>query len=168
MPEILEFWLGQCVICWLLLIGTYRPLGRRLNVITGMSALLLISINFIGSIKPMRDINNDIGYARIEKVRVSGTEKDLVVLQDPWLTKDFLEYYTKSHVEIIPGDPNLQAALLDKIKTTLATGNKVYVFEVRDAAKFPSNKDFIPRLKREYGARMKLVEKELGLVWEVR
>ena len=84
------------------------------------------------------------------------------------MTKDFLEYYTKSHVEIIPGDSNLQAALLDKIKTTLAGGNKVYVFEVRDAAKFPSNKDFIPQLKREYGARMKLVEKELGLVWEVR
>ena len=168
MPEILEFWLGQCVICWLLIIGTYRPANRRLNVIAGTVALLLLLINYMGSIKPMRDITNDIGYARIERVRVSGTEKDLVVLQDPWLTKEFLQYYTKTHVEVIPTDLNLQAALFTRIRNTLAAGNKVYVFQAREQEKFLGNKDFIPALRKEYGERMKVVEKELVVLWEVR
>jgi hypothetical protein len=168
MPEILEFWLGQCIICWLLLVGTYRPVERRLNVMTGMIAALLLLINYMGSIKPMQDINNDIGYARIEKVRTSGTEKDLVVLQDPWLTKEFLEYYTKSPVEVIPGEMNLQAILITKINNTLAAGNRVYVFQGKDLSKFPANRDFIPKLKGIYGERMKVVEKELMVIYEIK
>ena len=168
MPEILEFWLGQCVICWLLLIGTFRPANRRLNVTAGAVAVLLLLINYFGSIRPMQDINNDIGYARIEKVRTGAAEKDLVILQDPWLTKEFLAYYTKSEVEIIPGDLNGQAALLIKIKYVLAAGNKVYVFQAREPGKFTFSKEFIPALERLYGSRMKIIEKELVVLYEIR
>lgn len=168
MPEILEFWLGQCVICWLLLIGTYRPVSKKLNIMVGAVAALLILINYTGSIRPMQDIRNDIGYARIEKVRSAATENDLVVVQDPWLMREFLEYYTKAPVEVIPGDLSDQAHLLVQINYKLAFGNKVYVFQAREPAKFPWNNDFIPTLQRLYGERMKVVQEELAVMYELK
>lgn len=168
MPEILEFWLGQCVICWLILVGTYRPVGKRLNLITGAIALLLLVINFISAIKPMQDIRNDIGYARIEKVKDAATEKDLVLVEDPWLLKEFLEYYTKAPVEVIPQTLNQQVQLYIKIKYHLAAGNKVFVFAARDPARFPGSSEFIPALQREYGSRVSVLEKEVATVYLIR
>ncbi|HYF33173.1 MAG TPA: hypothetical protein VD993_18740 [Chitinophagaceae bacterium] len=168
MPEILEFWLGQCIICWLLLIGTYRPVGKRLNIIAGTIAVLLMVINYTGSIKPMRDISNDIGYARIEKVKAAATENDLVIIQDPWLLKEFLEYYTKAHVEVIPKESGQQAALFIKIKHALAAGHRVYVFPANEAGRFPESNNFIPALREEYGVRMSVMQQDISVVYVIK
>lgn len=168
MPEILEFWLGQCVITWLLLVGTYRPAGRRLNKITGTIAVLLFLINYIGSIGPMQDIRNDIGYARIAKVKESATEKDLVIVQDPWLLKEFLEYYTRAKVEVIPKELDLQAALMIKVRNTLAAGNKVYIFKSKDPEKSQPGKEFFAAAEKEYRERVQVFQQELALVYVIR
>jgi hypothetical protein len=164
MPEILEFWLGQCLIFWLLMIGTYRPVGKRLNIYAGAIAALLFIINFTSSIKPMQDIRNDIGYARIEKLRGAATEKDLVIVQNPWLLKEFLEYYTKSKIEVIPAKTDEQIVLQHQIESTLAAGHRVYIF--RDAAS-GSGEEFIAELKSEYAGRMSDFQNEISVVWVI-
>ncbi|MGB8190667.1 MAG: hypothetical protein WCF67_02055 [Chitinophagaceae bacterium] len=167
MPEILEFWLGHCVIFWLLLIGTYKPVGRRLNIISGSIAVLLFVINFSSSIRPMQDIKNDIGYARIEKLTHAATANDLVLVQDPWLLKDFIEYYTKSHVEAIPKDKQQAQNLHVRINNALATGNRVFVFPRPGEEREIDNTEFIPALKNEFGARMKLFQEGVSTVWVI-
>jgi hypothetical protein len=167
MPEILEFWFGQCIICWLLLLGTRRPAGRPLNIMAGLIAVLLFVINYTTSIKPMQDINNDIGYARIEKLKQTATPNDLVVVQNPWLLKEFLEYYTVSPVRVVPGPGFQQIALRQYIDSTLANGHRVFVFPA-EGVNAMENKDFIPALQKDYGPRITVFQQELTPIWELR
>jgi hypothetical protein len=164
MPEILEFWLGHCIVLWLLLLGTYRPAGRRLNIYAGMIAGLLFVINYTTSIKPMQSIENDIGYARIEKVRQTATENDLVVVQDPWLLKEFLEYYTKARVRVVPEKGFQQIALKQDVDSTVKYGHRVFIFPSSNIADASENKNFIPALQKEYADRMKTFQEELSPV----
>ena len=94
MPEILEFWIGQSIVFWLLLIGYYQSLNGKFNVLLTITLALLILINTLGSIRPMQDLNNDIAYVRIQKVKQEANPGDVVLVQNPWLFKEFLEYYT--------------------------------------------------------------------------
>jgi hypothetical protein len=167
MPEILEFWLGQCIVCWLLLLGTYRGPVKRLNIIAGTLAVLLFVINYTTSILPMQDIKNDIGYARIDKIRQTVTPGDLVVVQDPWLLKEFLEYYTKARVRVVPQQGLQQIALHQDIDSTLKDGHRVFIFPAKSSANAAENKDFIPAVQKEYTDRMKLFQEEISTVWVI-
>jgi len=166
MPEILEFWFGQCIICWWLLLGT-RPGGRPLNIMAGAIALLLFVINYTTSIKPMEDINNDIGYARIQKVRQAATPSDLIVVQNPWLLREFLEYYTQTPVRVIPEQGFQQIALKQFIDSTVSNGHRVFIFPAEDST-FAPGKDFIPQLKKDYAPRISLIQQEMLPVWEIK
>ncbi|HYE55736.1 MAG TPA: hypothetical protein VD996_12875 [Chitinophagaceae bacterium] len=157
MPEILEFWLGQCIICWLLLLGTYRPVPR-LNLMGGIMAILLFVINYTAAIRPMRSIHNDMGYARVEKLLHTVTENDLVVVENPWLIKEFLEYFSKAHVATVPKEGH--AAFLQRIAATLKAGNKVFI--IPDQAR-PTG--VIPVLQKEYAGRINLFQKDLQVIW---
>ncbi len=168
MPEILEFWFGQCIICWLLLLGTRRPAGRPLNILAGAIALLLFVINYTTSIRPMQDINNDIGYARIEKLKQTATPDDLVVVQNPWLLEDFLKYYTKTPVRVVPQPRFQQIALRQYIDSTVSTGHRVFIFPARGSANASENIDFIPALQKDYSSRISVFQQELTPVWVIQ
>jgi hypothetical protein len=161
MPEILEFWLGQCIILWLLLLGTFRPVGKRLNILAGLTALLLLVINYTSSIGPMQDIRNDIGYARIEKVKAVATSGDLAIVQNPWLLKEFLEYYGQARVMVAPA-PNALEPVHSHIDPVLASGHRVYIFPE------PQQPDLVPRLQKRYGTKMTLFQKELAEIWVIQ
>lgn len=162
MPEILEFWLGQCIICWLLLLGTYRPV-KRLNVVAGSIAALLFIINFTTSIRPMRNIHNDIGYARIEKLSHTAAAGDLTVVENPWLIKEFLEYYSKVPVAIIPKDVQGQGMLKMRIDSTLAARHSVFIIPGKD-----EESTFISGLKKEYAGKLGLFQEEVQVIWVIR
>jgi hypothetical protein len=162
MPEILEFWLGQCIICWLLLLGAYRPV-KRLNIIAGAIAALLFIINYSAAIKPMRNIHNDIGYARIEKLNHTATAGDLTVVENPWLIKEFLEYYSKAHVAVIPKDAQEQSALKQRIDSTLSAGHAVFVIPAKE-----EGSAFIQGLQKAYGGSMTLFQQEVQMIWVIR
>jgi hypothetical protein len=133
----------------------------------GLIAVLLFVINYTTSIKPMQDINNDIGYARIEKLKQTATPNDLVVVQNPWLLKEFLEYYTVSPVRVVPGPGFQQIALRQYIDSTLANGHRVFVFPA-EGVNAMENKDFIPALQKDYGPRITVFQQELTPIWELR
>jgi hypothetical protein len=128
MPEILEFWLGQCIVFWLLLIGTYEKVDMRFNALLMIILSLLLFINFTGSIRPMQDINNDIGYVRIEKVRELAKPSDIVIVQNPWLLKEFLEYYTPASVAEQPKNKMQADSLQQVVQRRLQAGGKVFIF----------------------------------------
>src|SRR2546430_8246286 len=159
MPEILEFWLGQCVVFWLLLIGTYQPAGRRLNLVLALILALLLIINYTSSIRPMDNINHDIGYARIQKVKQAATANDLVIVQDPWLLKEFLEYYTPAQVARGPEKKEQVDSLQRQIRRRLDLGNKVFLFPSEPGPHASRNYEFIPAVLNEYKNRSTLLPK---------
>ena len=168
MPEILEFWIGQCMVFWLLLIGTYQPINNRFHLLMGAMLALIIYINYAGSIRPMRNLNNDIGYVRIQKVKQLSSKNDLVIVQNPWLLKEFLEYYTGVEVAQNPQNAIEKELLLRKVEKHLQHGAKVFVFIKRDESNDVSNPLLLDQLIQHYKARAAQIEQKPAEIWLIK
>jgi len=167
-PEILEFWIGQCIVFWLLIIGSYQPVTRRLNILLGFILILVVFINFAGSIRPMQDLNNDIGYVRIQKVRELAAPNDVVLVQDPWLLKEFLQYYTPVRVVEIPTN-EVQADSIRKVfQSQLQNGKKVFIFIEREEVPRSDVPNFLAELIDQNKSRATLLQKQPAEVWMVK
>jgi hypothetical protein len=143
MPENLEFWIPQSVVFWILVLGLNKqlppfPLFRRNYFLYGTLAALLFFVNYWGSIHWMKDINNDSVYVKIRKVKDMATNKDLIILEDPWLLDEFLQHFTPSTVSPVPDDPAAVQALDKKVDSTLKTGGRIYVFAEKGSLKHSS------------------------------
>jgi hypothetical protein len=167
-PEILEFWIGQCIVFWLLIIGSYQPVNRRLNILLGFILILVVFINFAGSIRPMQDLNNDIGYVRIQKVRELAAPNDVVLVQDPWLLREFLQYYTPVRVVEIPTN-EVQADSIRKVfQSQLQSGKKIFIFIDREEVPRSDVPNFLAELIDQNKGRATLLQKQPAEVWMVK
>ena len=167
-PEILEFWIGQCIVFWLLLIGNYQPINRRFNVLLGGILMLLIFLNYAGSIRLMRNLNNDIGYVRIQKVKELASPADLVIVQNPWLLKEFLEYYTPVRVEKNSQNAQERESLQGMVESKLKTGGKVFIFIDREEFKEAFNPIFLDNLIEQYKSRAAQIQQKPVEVWLIK
>lgn len=170
MPEILEFWLGQCIVFWLLMIGTYENVNRRFNILLGIILALLFFINFTGSIKLMQNVNNDIGYVRIQKVKNMAKPSDMVIVQNPWLLKEFLEYYTPASVTEQPGSQREADSLRHVIQQDLESGGRIFIFLDKDKENVKPGRDttFIPQIMSENKLRSTQIQAEPVEVWLIQ
>jgi len=168
MPEILEFWLGQCIVFWLLVIGTCEKVNPRLHVLLACILGLLFFINFTGSIRPMQNINNDIGYVRIQKVRAMAKSNDLVIVQNPWLLKEFLEYYTPASVAEQPRDKNQRDSLQQVADHDLQAGGKIFIFLDKENPRADRDTSFIPALMNANKPRTSQLQSEPAEVWIIQ
>jgi hypothetical protein len=134
MPENLEFWIPQTAVFWIFVLGLNRqlpplPLLKQKNYLLYLTlACLLFIINYAGSIHWMKDINNDSVFVKIQKVKSMAGQKDIILLQDPWLLDDFLEQYTPSVILGIPTEAAKIEELNEKIKLCLGSGGKIFLF----------------------------------------
>lgn len=105
MPEILEFWILQTVLLWVVLIGTLPVIGLPfrlpVNATTALLSIFLFIVNFFGSIRLMKDIKNDLYFEKVYTLRNIVSPKDIIIVQDAWILQDFLEYYTDAR-EVLP------------------------------------------------------------------
>ncbi len=165
MPEILEFWIGQCIVFWLLIIGNYQPLNSRFNILLASILLIIIFINFTGSIRLMQNITNDIGYVRIERVKQDAKANDIVVVQNPWLLKEFLEYYTPAHVLENPKNIQQADSLSQAVNQNLKNGNKVFLFIDRSERREYISPGFLLKLLDEHKEHASLLQQKPAEVW---
>jgi hypothetical protein len=146
--EILEFWLLQVVLFWLLLIGTLPVSGFPLRIknAAGLAiiSVLLFVINFFGSIRWLLDVRNDWYYTLIEPVKERSTAKDIILLQDAWILKDFATYYTKAHVLWVVDHE--KPALDSAVTGCLANGGKVYIYSEHRRLPLVSDTKYIDSL----------------------
>ena len=168
MPEILEFWLGQCIVFWLLVIGTYQKVDTKFNTLLLIILALLFFINFTGSIRPMQDINNDIGYVRIQKVKELAKPSDIVIVQNPWLLKDFLEYYTPASVAEQPQNKQQADSLQQAVQRSLQSGGKIFIFLDKENPRVDKDTSFIPMLMRENQSRTVQLQDKPAEVWIIK
>lgn len=136
MPEILDFWILQMVLIWLLLIGML-PLTRfpfRIHNFHGtlILAIMLFVINYFGSIRWLRSFTNDWYYQEIHKIEAR--EADLIIIRDKWMLKDYARYFTTAHV--IAADephysPQKEASWMRQV---LSAGGRVFVHDLSETA----------------------------------
>jgi hypothetical protein len=132
MPEILEFWILQMVLAWLLLIGALPVYARfhklSLRSLLAALAITLFVINYFGSIKWLRQLKNDLYYVEVQKLDPTLTPHDLVIVEDEWILKDYVRYYSKAYV-IATDDPQFnENAARELVNRTLSANRKVYVY----------------------------------------
>lgn len=112
MPENLEFWIAQSVVFWLVVAGSCNAVDMpfRLNkrVFFGVMSVLLLVINYYGSIKWLRNFKYDLFYAKVVPVKDIATKEDVILLEDPWIIQSYLERYTKASILLIPEQDSTQ------------------------------------------------------------
>lgn len=132
MPEILEFWIFQMILAWLLLIGllpSYRfPL--KISPVKGLVvlAVLLFSVNYFGSMRWLQKMQSDWFYVETMKLDKTLTAADIVFVEDEWILKDYVRYFTRARV-IASDEPGYKKEDAERMmQETLANNGKVYAY----------------------------------------
>jgi hypothetical protein len=166
MPEILEFWIFQTILVWLLLLGTFRYGGKGIPAFSGWGpvkpvaviaaiSIMLFTINFFGSIRWILNIENDLYYIKIKQVKEDVRDKDMILLQDGWQLKDFLTYFTKAKTYEAPATDSLKPVVGQAINDCLGNGGKVYIYT--EATHYQAQGSvYIDSLLRVYQPRTKV------------
>lgn len=165
MPEILEFWIFQVVLVWLLLLGTLQYGGQGIPrfagwgpvkplAIVALTGVLLFVINFFGSIRWLLNLENDQYYIKIRQVKAVAGEKDMVLLQDAWQLKDFFTYFTKNTVMQAPDRDSLRPVVDKAVTGCLENGGRLFIYT--EATHYqPQGTAYIDSLLKVYGPRVK-------------
>ena len=144
MPEILEFWIFQTVLFWLLLLGTFTVTGfpKIKAVTTGIAlSLSLLIINYFGSIRWLQDLDHDWYYLKVKPVQEFIKKNDVVLLQQGWILKDFIEYFTKADVTEVPALPHLRPAVDSTLNDHLSRGGRIIIYpEVNSMSSQPETR----------------------------
>jgi hypothetical protein len=159
-PENLEFWLLQAVWLWLMLIGSTSVAGfpLRFKPAAGIAilSLTLFVVNFFGSIRWILDLDNDLYYEKIEPIKDTATSKDVILLQDGWITKDFLLYYTQSQVEAVDTGGH---RVDNSITHCLTNGGRVFIYTEDRTMKRPTHETYIDSLLTVFNSRKSVFRK---------
>ena len=171
MPEILEFWILQSVLTWLLLLGTLPAVlfGGKIKQVFlyGMIGGLLFCINYFGSIRWMEHKENDLYYVKTIPLKSIVKENDFVILQDGWILKDFLSYFTKLKIQAVPPRDSSQSALSEKFMLTLAGKGSVFILpEINNKFRAPDTQ-YIDSLRKQYSSRITLIRSKDPEIWMI-
>lgn len=132
MPEILEFWIFQTVLLWLLLLGTLSVTGfpfRMRSIAVGLTiSITLFIVNFFGSERWLQDLEHDWYYLKVQPVKNVVKENDVILLQQGWILKDFLEYFTHANVTEVPYKPELRREVDSTINSSLRKGGRLIIY----------------------------------------
>lgn len=172
MPEILEFWILQTVLVWLVLIGTMnmgvkwkslKPFPVALSL-----GFLLFCINFFGSIRWMQSRDYDLYYIKTKHLQELVTDKDVVVLQEGWIIKDFLHYYTRLNVQSVPDKDSSWAQVDNAINRSLQNRGSVFILpEINNQPHSPDTR-YLDSLRAVYSNRLTLVRPADPQVWKIQ
>ena len=160
MPEILEFWILQSVLLWLLLIGTvpiYRfPLQLKTDAGIVFLVIAFFTVNYFGSIRPLMKKENDWYYHKVIPIMNKTTPNDLVLLQDGWILKDFMDYFGKAKVMPVPWKDSLVPITNNAITHSLENKGKIYVYPEANNMKIQPNTRYIDSVLHVFSDRKKV------------
>lgn len=132
MPEILEFWILQMVLLWLLLAGMLPAYRFPFNIVPLKGVFLLsvslFVVNYFGSIRWLQRNSRDWYYVEVRNLDPTLTPSDIVVVENEWILKDYVRYFSNARV-IATDEPsyNKQAARKE-IDQAISAGNKVIFY----------------------------------------
>lgn len=131
MPEILEFWILQMILIWLVLVGmlpVYRsPLSRSPLSTLFLLLVCMFTLNYFGSIKWLNKTDHDLFYVEVQKLDRSLTPLDVVVVEDDWIMKDYVRYFSRAKVFATDEPGYNRNEAIAAISRALVNNHKVYV-----------------------------------------
>ena len=171
MPEILEFWILQTVLIWLVLIGTMttgktfalKPLPTALTL-----GILLFCINYFGSIRWMQSKEYDLYYVKTRNLEEIASSKDLLILQDGWILKDFVHYFTKIPSIGAPAKDSSRTQINELVSSTLKNGGKLILLPEIHDAKRVGDTQYLDSLRALYPGRLQQIRKADPETWQIQ
>lgn len=138
MPEILEFWILQMVLTWMLLLGVYpaagplwKPGPRGMAIALALAMLL---VNYEGSMRWLRSFSNDWYHVELQQIKEPIGSDDLVIVEQQWLMKDYFRYYTEARV-VATDEPGFDRARTSElVQEVISAGGKVYLYRGMETA----------------------------------
>jgi hypothetical protein len=135
-PYNLEFWLPQSEILWLLLFGLQPQRSanaggeRRIRLAAMLpwcALLLVVSVNYFGSVRQTMDRGNDYYLWKLGPVIAAAIKQDVIVIDEPWLVAPYVTRYARAQSVSLQED---DAAFLDSLSaSTIAAGGRVLVLD---------------------------------------
>lgn len=172
-PEILEFWIFQTLLFWLLTLGAAASDARPLLRLQRLQWMLLIAgcllvVNYFGSVRYLLRLENDLYYVRTLPLKEEAKATDAVLLQDGWILKDFLDYYTPATIWQAPVSRAERAAMDSSITAHLQQGGRLFIYpESRNGSREEDTR-YIDSLVRTHGGSVRLFHQENPKVLVIR
>ncbi len=132
MPEILEFWILQMVLVWLLLAGML-PAYRFPFSISPLKGVFLLAVslfvvNYFGSIRWLQRSSHDWYYVEVRNLDPTLTPADIVIVENEWILKDYVRFFSNANV-IATDEPSYNKEATQKaINDAVLKGHKVILY----------------------------------------
>lgn len=134
MPEILEFWILQMVIVWLVLIGMLPVIRFPFGISAARGTMSLVALmfilNYFGSMRWLQNLNNDWYYIETRKVAPLVGPDDLIIVEDNWILKDYLRCFLFTSVVATDDGDYSQQQTDSLIARKRSAGNKVFFYKL--------------------------------------
>lgn len=169
MPENLEFWIFQSILFWLIVLGLihnteFRVLKKTYFLVFLISISLFI-INYFGSIKWLKDINNDFYYIKTNEILKIINKSDLYITNQNWIFSPYIQRYGEIEVMIFTSDKNNENKyILEKIIRHLEMNKRVLVDLDELFRKSDQWSSFIDHLKRTYQGNISIENLEFSKI----
>jgi hypothetical protein len=138
MPEILEFWIMQMVLIWLLLLGSIQRIRLPFRMSAAgfimLLAGMLFVVNYTGSIHWLNSFNNDWYYQRTTELAAG--ERDLVIIKDKWILKDYARYFSNADVIATDEKTFSDREIRNRVHEVLRNGGRVFTNAVDNDGNF--------------------------------
>ena len=172
MPEILEFWILQSVLIWIILLGTVNvirlPFDFQPVPAVLVLSFLIFCVNYFGSIRWMKHIEYDLYYHKVKPLLGKTSPKDVIVVQDAWILMDFIEYYTNTkNIRPVPWTDSLRIATDEAIRQSLSNKGKVYIYPQMNSMFRAPDTRYIDSLIRSFPDRKKTFQQDDPVIWVI-
>ncbi|MDP4219434.1 MAG: glycosyltransferase family 39 protein [Bacteroidota bacterium] len=136
-PVDFQFWIMQSILGWILL-DRMLALSRQKNpkrtaVFRVVLPLLLVSVNFFGSIVLLHNESNDYFYMQSTALAKHVSPRDLIVTDQAWIEGDYYERFAKLPVfspQAFAKETNsdtLQRRFQQQVRLSLQIGGRVWL-----------------------------------------
>jgi hypothetical protein len=133
MPEILEFWILQMVLVWLLVGGMMPAFQFPFNLVPlkgfFILSVSLFLVNYFGSIRWLQNSSSDWYFVEVHQLDPNLTGEDVVIVENEWILKDYVRYFSKARV-IATDEPGYDHSSAQKlVNDALSQHHKVILYK---------------------------------------
>jgi len=132
-PEVLEFWILQMIVVWLLLLGTLPLVRFPLRVPAAAGVVLIAAclavVNYAGSMKWLSKAEYD--WYRQEVRQIEPQPGDLVIVEEEWILKDYVRYFTPARVIATDEKTHTREEIANEVRSAVQQNAKVYRYSGR-------------------------------------
>ena len=115
----------------------------------------------------MRYKENDWYYVKTEAIQNAAQQKDLVILQNAWIVKDFLHYFTDLRVQSVPLKDSSQTTIDSLFNYTILQKGKVFILpEINNKMSAPDTR-YLDSIRTQYANRLRLYRPKEPEIWVI-